>query len=165
MISGKVNPTRMLILIPAHLLGSIFGAVALKMIFPFLPSEVLRPLVFPSHNVFMTFFIETANHFFYCLILLVLPYLFDINRINSKWILLPLLPILIVPYCTLNPGLTYALWYLRNCCILINARILHMERIAGAIAGAVLAGWVCNVYFPDDPKAWTRLQTRMAGSQ
>eukprot|EP01031_Cornospumella_fuschlensis_P031225 gene31225-37736_t len=163
---GKVSPVRMLILIPAHMLGAIFGTLALKSFIPFLPNSVLTPINYSNSSSLSGLLYEVVLSFCYCLVLLVLPYIYDRNRYRQQYFIsLPILPLLFIRTpaytSTLNPSVVYALWYINNCGSLVNySRTLPWDRILGPILGAVGAGVVCNMYFPDDPKSWTRAQVR-----
>lgn len=108
---------------------------------------------------------ELVVSFAYCLILLVVPHLFEVNRVSTKLVALTMLPVFLIKapvFCsTLNPSIIYGLWYLHNSSSLLNImNTLPFEHIVGPILGAVLAGLVCNVYFPDDPKSWTRSRSK-----
>lgn len=37
---GKVSPSKVMVIVPAHLLGSIVGIVMFKSVLPFIPNEV-----------------------------------------------------------------------------------------------------------------------------
>ena len=101
--------------------------------------------------------VEIISNFFYCTLILVLPYLLDINRLSRAWINIPFLPLSAFhPAVTFNPGIAYGLWFVQNCSLLKSVTSLPMERIIGPFVGAVLASVLCNLYFPDDPTSWTR---------
>ncbi|RYY89649.1 hypothetical protein EON63_00285 [archaeon] len=127
--------------------------------------QVFTPIDYTNSSSFSGLIYEILLSFCYCLVLLVLPYIFDTNRSHRYIISLPILPLLFIRTpahtSTLNPSVVYALWYINNCASLVNySRSLPWDRILGPILGAVLAGIVCNVYFPDDPKSWTRAQVK-----
>lgn len=133
--------------------------MAFKTVLPFLPNQILRPVVFPSAHWASTLLLEAGLSFAYCMLLLVLPYILDVNRISSKLVNLPLLPLLLSA-STLNPSLVYGLWYLHHCSSFFSLQALPLERLAGPILGGMAAGLVCNVYFPDDPRSWARSQAK-----
>lgn len=126
---------------------------------------MFAPIDYANSSSLLGLLYEFALSFCYCLVLLVLPYLFDANRSTRYLLSLPVVPLLFIRTpahtSTLNPSIVYALWYVNNCASLLNySRSLPWDRILGPILGAVLAGIVCSVYFPDDPKSWTRSQVR-----
>lgn len=141
--------------------GAIFGVVLFKSMLPFVPNEVVQPLQYQSTWWIQNLLMEIVVNFIYITILLVLPYIFEINRITTKLVSLPIVPLLLLkaPFdtATFNPAIIYALWYVNSCSSLYsNFSTLPLERIIGPILGALFAGIFCNRYFPDDPNSWTR---------
>jgi hypothetical protein len=149
------------VLIPAHLFGAIFGVVVFKSVLPFIPNDVVQPLTYQSAWWLNNLLLEIVANFLYITILLVLPYILEINRITTKLVAVPIIPLLLLkaPFdtCTFNPAIVYALWYVNSCSSLFtNFSSLPVERIVGPILGALFAGIFCSRYFPDDPNSWTR---------
>lgn len=100
---------------------------------------------------------EILANFLYTLVILVLPYLLDVNRLSTLWINLPLLPLItLLSDITFNSGVVYGLWYVQSCSVLTSVGSLPSERIIGPIVGAAFAAILCNKYFPDDPLSWSR---------
>ena len=101
---------------------------------------------------------EILFNFIYITVILVVPHLMEINRINKKCLSLPMLPFLLNS-STFNPAILYGLWYVQGCSFIENVGTLPIERIAGPIIAAILAGVFCNIYFPDNPASWVRKRT------
>jgi hypothetical protein len=62
--------------------------------------------------------------------------------------------------CTLNPSAIYSLWYINRYNNSGGNKLLNndlqLEHILGPIIGAIMSGLFCNLFFPDDKKAWKR---------
>lgn len=104
---------------------------------------------------------EVLVNFLYSSIVLVLPYILEINRIRKELLSIPILPLFFLkfPYetSTFNPTIIYALWFVNS---YTGSKIaLPTERLIGPILGAILAGLFCNKYFPDDASSWSRKKT------
>ena len=155
---GKVSPAKTLVILPAHLFGAVLGVVIFKSFLPFIPNDVIQPLPYVSTWWLPSIVVEVLINFVYITILLVLPYILEINRITTKLVSLPVIPLLLCFHAsTFSPAIVYALWYVNNCSsIFMNFNSLPLERIIGPILGAIFAGVFCNRYFPDDPSSWTR---------
>jgi glycerol uptake facilitator-like aquaporin len=122
---------------------------------------VIAPIPYQSSWWLQNLVMEVFYNFIYITVMLVLPYLLEVNRISTKAVSLPLVPLFLLKApldtCTFNPAIVYALWYVNHCTALFSGfSVLPSERIIGPILGAVLAGVFCNIYFPDDPNSWAR---------
>lgn len=103
---------------------------------------------------------EITANYIYCMALLVLPYIFEANRVSTKLVSLALLPVLTLN-AAFNPALAYALWFLNHShTISAISSTLPSLRIAAPLVGAMLAGLTCSVFFPDDAKSWSRSKSR-----
>lgn len=106
-------------------------------------------------------FVESLWNFFYVLIILTVPYIIEVNRVNKCFLSLPVAPFLLctspLQTSTFNPAIVYALWFLRGCSSMyMNVTALQIDRIMGPLLGAVFAAVICNLYFPDDANSWKR---------
>lgn len=74
-------------------------------------------------------------------------------------------------WCSFNPAAVYALWYVNRNSITTPTNILAstsaynnsqipIDHIIAPMIGAVLAGLLCNYYFPDNPACWKRNAAR-----
>lgn len=88
--------------------------------------------------------------------MLVLPYLFEINRVSDKWLSVAVLPLFLLSKSSFNPGQVFGLWYLSFSSAAENSCNLSIARFLTPLAASIIASWICQVYFPDDPQSWTR---------
>ena len=126
-----------------------------------LSPQIIAPIPYQSSWWLQNLIVEIIFNFIYITVLLVVPYLLEINRITTKIVSLPLVPLFLLKApldtCTFNPAIIYGLWYVNNCTSLLSGfSSLQSERIIGPIIGAILSGIFCNIYFPDDPNSWSR---------
>ena len=118
--------------------------------------QTLSPLHCASENVPVILITETVANFFYATVILVLPYVLDVNRLHGWYSNIPLLPLLSISVSTFNPAILFGLWALNTNVLANNDCPLSITRIAGSCLGGLFAGWFCSNYFPDDPSSWTR---------
>lgn len=159
--TGKISPSQILVIIPAHLFGAIIGIVLFKTFIPILPNDIIQPLPYHTSWWMQNLIVEIVMNFAFVSLLLIVPYILEINRITTKLVSLPIVPLFLIKApldtCTFNPAITYALWYVNHCSSLTHNFVsLPLERIIGPLLGALFAGIFCNIYFPDDPNSWMR---------
>ena len=187
--TGRISPQNMLVVIPAHFLGSIVGIVAFKTLIPIMPSvvsailypiwyliwstsnfkinivicfgtylQVFHPIVYNTFTLNSGLIIEAVMVFLYVVVMLVLPELIEVNKLNSKLLSIVLLPVMFFRnnsnWCSFNPAVIYALWSVNRGSQ--AAAALPMEHISAQVLGAVSAGLFCNYMFPDCPTTWKR---------
>ena len=133
---------------------------------------MFQPIVYSHHDsAWLTGLImEIFVVFLYIVTIIVLPAILEVNKLNSRLLSIPTLPLML--FCrapdktiTFNPAAIYALWYVnRN---IYNSTTgtgvfnpLQLEHLIGPIIGAVLAGLFCNYAFPDDPTTWIRSSSK-----
>jgi len=124
-----------------------------------LPSlQNYAPLVY-QHNLIYSFAVEILMVCVYVCIVLGLPELLMVNKLNSRLINIPILPLMLVGIpdkgTSFNPAVVYALWYI-NEGNLHTYQNLQFERIVAPIVGAVVGGIICRKFIPDDPSSWKR---------
>jgi hypothetical protein len=124
-------------------------------------------------------------------VLIVVPQILEINRLNPTLVCAPIVPISFFSASTFqfNPCALYTLWLTSNGPVWIEftkkiARMtpylstviqgyygdstievqplqrtyLPTGHILASIFAAILAGILCNYFFPDDPSSWVRLR-------
>jgi len=127
---------------------------------------VYEPIAYqPSSTSWMlNLTLEALYSFCYVSVMLVLPYMLQINRISKVYLSLPMVPLFLGPCpgqtSAFNPAMVYALWFVRACSSLhthsSSFSSLPLDRIVGPLVGATVAAMVCSVFFPDDTASWKR---------
>lgn len=143
-------------LFPAHFLGSLIGLILFRSFLPFAPRSILEPIFCEPENKFMVGATEIAANFVVSCSLLVLPYVLEVNNLSQLYASVPSLPIYVLSFSSFNPSLIFGLWCLNSNVLSNNICSLNVLRISCSCFGALLAGWACGNYFPDDPSSWTR---------
>eukprot|EP01038_Epipyxis_sp_PR26KG_P009923 gene9923-13347_t len=163
-IMGRISSAKLIVTIPAHLIGSIIGTVIFHSIFPFIPLMVFEPIVYEDQDRFRGLATETLVVFLYSSIIIIFPQLLEANKLSQKLVSIPTLPLMLIGApnrgSTINPAAIYALWYVNRfydtSAFDSFTKSLQLEHIIGPLLGAVSAGFFCNVFFPDDPVSWKR---------
>jgi len=108
-------------------------------------------------------FVEAFATFLCTVVILVLPEMLSVNKLNPKILSAVMLPIVFLhhnaQWCNLNPSVAYALWYVNR----VRYEIPSGPQLLNIIApflGAVAAGLFCNAFFPDRPTSWARRSER-----
>jgi hypothetical protein len=178
-LQGKTSPSRIFVIIPAHLFGGIIGILFFRTFFPFLPSQVrVFFLLFESYliHVFLskvyspitydqTWWVtgsltEIFCNFIYIIAVVILPEIFEVNRLKSIWVNLPMIPLFWFSFqSTYNPAVVYGLWYIQSCSLYKNVGNLPVERILIPLVASILVGIFVNMYFPEDPSCWIKKKT------
>lgn len=118
----------------------------------------------------MGLIIEVVVVFMYIVTVVILPDLLEVNKLNSRLVSLPTLPLIWLARApnksiTFNPAVVYALWYVNrevfpsstsSLLSVPGAFPLQFEHLVGPVVAAILAGLFCNYVFPDDPSCWVR---------
>lgn len=128
---------------------------------------MFEPIVYSHHDSswLAGLLIEIFVVFMYIVTIIVLPPILEVNKLNSRLLSIPTLPLFL--FCrapdktiTFNPAAVYALWYVNRNVSGSNGsgafNPLQLEHLIGPILGAILAGLFCNYAFPDDPTTWIR---------
>jgi hypothetical protein len=148
----------MTIIIPAHFLGCVFGAVLFKTSCRFMLQADFEPLVYDGGNFFEGLLHETAAECIYVCMVIGLPELLAVNKLSTDLLSVLVLPLMFwrVPYqsSTLNPAALYALWYVEGKDAIPWK--LQFEHLIGPLAGSMLGGILCSRIIPDDSNSWRR---------
>lgn len=128
---------------------------------------MFQPVVFSALRLHYGLLIEAFAVFAYVLITLVLPELIEVNKLNHQLLSVVLFPLLLLrndgSWCTFNPAIVYALWYVNRATsgsLYDVPSVLQLLHIVAPFLGAVLAGLFCNYMFPDSPSSWKRRSQR-----
>lgn len=158
-ILGRISPTKLAVIIPAHFLGSIFGIVLFKTVFFFLSAELLAPIQFEDRSSIFTFIFETILVFLYTSAWIGVPEILVVNHLPANLLTWVCTPLLLFPIAiggsSFNPAAVYALSYVHGSASQGHIPSVHL--IAPAV-GAILAGTFCSKFFPDDPTSWRRIK-------
>jgi glycerol uptake facilitator-like aquaporin len=156
--TGRISPSRLTVIIPAHFLGCVFGAVLFKVVCPIAPEATFEPVLYNGNQWLEGLLTEAFVVCLYVCVIIGVPELLAVNRMSPYLLSVPILPLLLVRVpdrcSTFNPAALYALWY-------ISGNTAHpwsfqVEHLIGPILGSVLAGVICSRVFPDDPSCWKR---------
>ena len=157
-ILGRISPSKLTVIIPAHFLGCIFGAVFFKTICPIAPDAVFEPVTYDATHLLEGMIKESIVVCIYVCTVIGVPDVLEVNRLPAYLLSVPIVPLLLVKVpdigSTFNPAAVYALWY-------INGNTsgpwhFQAEHMIGPILGSVAAGIICSKLFPDDPGSWRR---------
>lgn len=106
--------------------------------------------------------VQVMAVFLYTSCIIILPELIEVNRLNSKLLSILIAPIMFLRcngfWCHFNPCVIYALWYINK--VPGDYSPLNHGIIGSQIAGSVLSGLFCNIFFPDNPTCWLRREVR-----
>ena len=106
---------------------------------------------------------EALATFLVTVMILVVPEMLAVNKLNPKMLSVLMFPIMFLHYnaqwCNFNPSVAYALWYVNRTSYDIPSLVQWLNVVAPCL-GAVAAGLFCNVFFPDHPSSWTRRSER-----
>ena len=96
-LMGRLKTYKLTIVVPAHFLGCIIGAISFKTIVPLVPSAVMQPVVFSSEMSPIFFFMReillvTLYVFFY----LVVPDMLEVNKFSQYLLGAFILPLLLI---------------------------------------------------------------------
>jgi len=145
------------IVIPAHLLGAILGGVLFGTFIPISANHVLSPLYCNDSTLtFVAVIDDLISNTIYICMLLVLPYLLETNRLSRKLVSIAVLPIFFLSHSNFSPAQAFSLWFLSFSLTAENTCNVSVTRFVTPLAASILASWICQVYFPDDPPSWTR---------
>jgi hypothetical protein len=153
---GKASIAKLFLLFPAHFLGSVIGLVWFRTMLPFVSRNIMNPVYCSSESTVSVLIIEFVSNFVLAAVLLVLPYVLEVNRLSEQYINILLLPLFMLSGSSFNPSLIFGLWALNSSILTVNSCALNVLRISGSCFGALVAGWFCGNYFPDDASSWTR---------
>lgn len=124
--------------------------------------QTLRPITYTDEDLSYGLVTNVIIVSLYILCSISLPSLLETNRLSTKWVSLPIIPLMFfsVPDKTssFNPAAVYALWLVGNADSSGTANEFPLQplHIAAPVIGAVLAGLICVQFFPDDPACWMR---------
>ncbi|KAJ1389471.1 hypothetical protein B484DRAFT_459677, partial [Ochromonadaceae sp. CCMP2298] len=160
-IMGRLPPAQIMLVIPAHFVGSIIGTVAFRIVCPSAFALSLAPIAGNEGILSGAVLVETLAVFVYVCAVIVLPELIAVNRLNSRLLSLLLVPVMFASsggaWCPLNPAMSYALWYAsRHITSSGLGSAMPVGHIIAPICGAVAAGLFCNYFFPDNSSCWQR---------
>lgn len=142
-------------------------------IFWILFTQVFQPVILNSLPLNHGLLVEAFAVFAYVLMTLVLPELIEVNKLNQQLLSVALFPLVLLrnngSWCTFNPAIVYALWYVNRTASVPGSlydvpsvpSMLQLLHIVAPFLGAVLAGLFCNYMFPDSPSSWKRRSTRI----
>ena len=131
---------------------------------------MFQPVVYDQTKPWLGLLVEVVAVFLYIVVVLVLPDILQVNKLNSRLLSLPTLPLMWMfrapnQTVTFNPAAVYALWYVnRNFGAAVSLRgaiteaanPLQLEHLVGPLLASVLAGLLVNYAFPDDSSSWIR---------
>lgn len=134
--------------------------------------KVFHPVVYHPVAFGMGVFLEAIAVFCYVLIVIVLPEIIEVNKLNPKFLSVIMFPIMFLRnngnWCTFNPSVIYALWYVNR----VNVggafsfanyalpSVMQLLHVVAPFVGAVAAGMFCNSVFADSPTSWRRRSER-----
>lgn len=121
----------------------------------------MDPIYCNSESTVSVLISESVSNFVLAAVLLVLPYVLEVNCLSVQYTNVLLVPLFVLSGSSFNPSLTFGLWALNSSILTANACTLNVLRISGSCFGALLAGWFCSNYFPDDASSWTRSNKRI----
>ena len=158
-ILGRISPSKLTVIIPAHFLGCIFGAVLFKTVCPLVPDAVFEPVTYDSAHWLEGMLFESAVVCVYICTVIGVPDLLEVNRLPAYLLSLPIIPMMLVKVpdrgSTFNPAAVYALWYVNG--NTSGPWSFQPEHIIGPVLGSVAAGIICGRIFPDDPGSWKKM--------
>jgi glycerol uptake facilitator-like aquaporin len=98
---------------------------------------------------------ESVIAFTFVSTLLIAPEFLEVNKLSRYFVSLLVMPLMMLPACchssSFNPAALYALWYVNG-----TSNTLHMDHFIGSLIGAIGAGYLALLYFPDDQSSWIR---------
>lgn len=157
-VLGRVHPSKLVVMFPAHFMGAIIGCTVLRLIIPILPHEVFMPEIYSEAAWIEAFVREVLVNFLFVSFYLVVPEMLEVNGFTRKWMTLFTLPFAFIGVSdkgsTFSPAINYALWYVTHESSKLSVQ-MQTEHLAGPLVGALLAGLLCAKFFPDDP-FWRR---------
>lgn len=107
--------------------------------------------------------LEAFATFLCTVVVLVLPELLSVNKLNPKILSVVMFPIMFIhsnaQWANLNPSVAYALWYVNRERYEIPTLPQWLNVIAPFL-GAIVAGLFCNFFFPDRPSSYARRSER-----
>jgi len=148
-LMGRTKAKHLTIVIPAHFVGHIIGAVLFSSVLgPVLGTGAMDPISFQSANPTWDMSTDTLYVAAYAILQMVIPELLAVNGISQNWLSLFFLPILLNNKSTFNPCAVYAFWFIGG------YKRVQLQRIVAPFVGSLLANVFCAVVTPDDPKSW-----------
>jgi len=116
---SRLNPQELMVLIPAHVFGSLMSitcASVLSSSISGLSDLAFQPIAFNDPPTILLYMLEITLTVCYIVSLIVLPQLFEVNRLNSSLIWIPLTAINLVGgnILMINPVGIYTLWFVNN---------------------------------------------------
>lgn len=162
-VLGRISPSKLSVIIAAHFLGCVLGAVIFKSVWPsyFSSHTELQPVVYSQRYWVLGLIFETALTCIYTCIMIALPDLLAVNRLSKQWLSVPAIPLMLMRVpdmtSTFSPAALYALWYVAERKSTAGGLVnLQIEHLIAPILGAIGAGLICSRVFPDDPQTWRR---------
>mmetsp|Transcript_17271 Transcript_17271/g.16604 ORF Transcript_17271/g.16604 Transcript_17271/m.16604 type:complete len:246 (-) Transcript_17271:112-849(-) len=153
-ILGRITPSNLLVIIPSHFMGCMFGTVLFKCVCPI--ALVFEPIIYSPDFWFQGMITESIVMCMYICTLIAMPEILEVNRLPAYLCSLPMFLLMLVKVpdrgSALNPAASYALWYVSG----QHAETFQAEHLVGPILGAILAGIICTKFFPDDPGSWRK---------
>mmetsp|Transcript_24322 Transcript_24322/g.34879 ORF Transcript_24322/g.34879 Transcript_24322/m.34879 type:complete len:285 (+) Transcript_24322:27-881(+) len=118
-VMGRLNPQELLVLIPAHVFGSLMSitcASVLSSSISGLSDLAFQPIAFNQPPTISLYMLEIFLTTCFIISLIVLPQLFEVNRLNPSLIWIPLAAINLIGgnILTFNPVGIYTLWFVNN---------------------------------------------------
>jgi hypothetical protein len=121
--------------------------------------------------------VEAVAVFLYVLVVLVLPEIIEVNKLIPKFLSVATVPLMLArnggSWCTFNPSVVYALWYVNRAPVLSGGLLpalslahfalpsaLQVLQFVAPFLGAAAAGVLCNCLFADNPTSWRRRSAR-----
>ena len=94
---GRLNTYKLAVVVPAHFLGCVVGAIAFRTVLPFVPITVVQPLFMPSETgLISSALIEISVISLYVCFYLIVPDLLEVNKHSRFLVATLILPLLII---------------------------------------------------------------------
>ena len=153
---GRTHVRHLTVIIPAHFLGHIIGAVLFgATLGSVLGTQALEPLLDqqqpPSILNMLYDVISVAT---YVVLQIVVPELLLVNKVSRFWLTAPYVPLLLYSKSSFNPCAMYAL------CFVQSQSVTHLHLVAVPFVGIILGSVVCGIVTPDDSSSWKAVTRR-----
>jgi hypothetical protein len=151
-LMGRTQAKHLTILIPAHFVGHIIGAVAYASSFgALLGMEALQPIDTHSGGgtaAMGAMIVEMLIVAVYAGLQLVMPELLAVNGMSRYWLSAFFLPLFLHRGMTFNPCAVYALWFVGG------YGNMQPQHVVAPFLGSLVASVLCTIVTPDDKKSW-----------
>jgi hypothetical protein len=123
----------------------------------------MQPIMYDRSDCVHDSIVELVVVFLYVTISIVMPVLLSVNRLSTKLMNIPMLPLFLIGVpnkgSIFNPGALYALWFVNRLSVANPEEAvfyLQLEHLVAPLVAAVLAGVFCSLALPDDSAVWIR---------